>query len=51
LCVECEQKPGAAPAELFSDQKQESWLPEHGYTIASIIVSALAILVILWLRH
>jgi hypothetical protein len=53
LCVECEQKtdvPVSAAAELFSMQKQESWLSEHGYTIASLIVSALAAMLILWLR-
>jgi hypothetical protein len=53
LCVECEQKtdvPVSAPPELFSMQKQESWLAEHGYTVASLIVSALAAVIIFWLR-
>ena len=53
LCVECEEKtdsPVSAPPELFSIAKQESWFSEHGYTIASLIVSALAAAVIFWLR-
>ena len=53
LCVECEQKtdsPFSEPPELFSIAKQESWFSEHGYTLASLIVSALAAAVILWLR-
>jgi len=53
LCVECEQKsetPVAAPAELFSTQNQESWISEHGYTVASLIVSALAAAIVFWLR-
>jgi hypothetical protein len=54
LCVECEQKsdaPVSKPAELFSTQNQESWISEHGYTVASLIVSALAAALILWLRR
>jgi len=53
LCVECEQKsetPVAAPAELFSTQNQESWISEHGYTVASLIVSAVAAAIIFWFR-
>jgi len=54
LCVECEQKSDAqvpAPAELFSTQNQESWITEHGYTIASLIVSLLAAALVFWLRR
>jgi hypothetical protein len=54
LCVECEQKsdaPVPKPSELFSTQNQESWISEHGYTVASLIVSALAAALILWLRR
>jgi hypothetical protein len=54
LCVECEQKsdiPVAAAPELFSTQNQESWITEHGYTIASLIVSLLAAALIFWLRR
>jgi hypothetical protein len=54
LCVECEQKsdaPVSKPGELFSSQNQESWISEHGYTAASLIVSALAAALILWLRR
>jgi hypothetical protein len=54
LCVECEQKsdtPVVAPAELFSMQNQESWMSEHGYTVASLVVSALAAAVIYYLRR
>lgn len=54
LCVECEQKPDApalANAELFTEQHQTSWIAEHGYTVASLIVSALATAIIFWLRR
>jgi hypothetical protein len=54
LCVECEQKSDALmpPApELFSTQNQESWISEHGYTVASLIVSLVAVALIFWLRR
>ena len=54
LCVECERKPDAAIAagpELFAAQPHSSWFAEHGYTVATVIVSALAAAVILWLRR
>lgn len=54
LCVECEQKPDAAIAasiELFAAQHQPNWFAEHGYTVASLIVSALAAVIIFWLRR
>lgn len=54
LCVECELRsdvPVVASAELFNLPNQESWISEHGYTVASLIVSALAAAVILWLRR
>lgn len=64
LCVECEshsgdpsfdpksalqshQRPGA---ELFATAKEETWISTHGYTIASLLVSALAIAIVYWLR-
>ena len=56
LCVDCEthhddpkadQSPGA---EMFAIEKQESWISAHGYTIASLLVTALAAAIILWLR-
>jgi hypothetical protein len=52
--VECELKsdaPVVASAELFNLPNQQSWISEHGYTVASLIVSALAAAVILWLRR
>lgn len=54
LCIECEQKPDTAIApstELFAAHHQPSWFAEHGYTVASLIVSALAAAVIFWLRR
>jgi hypothetical protein len=54
LCVECELKsdaPVVAASEPFSLPNQESLISEHGYTVASVIVSALAAAVILWLRR
>jgi hypothetical protein len=52
LCVECEQKAGAPSpvAELFQAADQESWITAHGYTIATILVTAFALAIILWLR-
>ena len=54
LCVECELKsdaPVVAARELFSLPNHENWISEHGYTVASLIVSALAAAVILWLKR
>lgn len=53
LCVECEQKPDApvVNVELFAAQNHVSWIAEHGYTVASVIVSALATAIIFWLRR
>lgn len=52
FCVDCEKNAdvGHEPAELFSTPPQESWIDAHGYTIASILVSAIVICVIIWLR-
>ena len=53
LCVECERKSERAPArrELFATEVEESWLSAHGYTIASVVVTALTVAIVLWLRH
>jgi len=53
LCVECDQKMGPAnpPREIFSiSEKEQSWISVHGYTIASALVTAAAVAIILWLR-
>jgi hypothetical protein len=60
LCVDCEsrrddpkndpQHDPTPPAELFALGKGESWISAHGYTIASVLVSALAVAIIYWLR-
>ena len=53
LCLDCEQKPSAiaiAEAPLLSIEKQESWLSAHGYTLASLLVTALVVVILLWLR-
>lgn len=53
LCVECDQKMGPAntPAEIFSiSHHEQSWIRVHGYTIASALVTAAAVAIILWLR-
>jgi hypothetical protein len=45
--------PNSAPnpaAELFTVQRHESWIEAHGYTVASLMVSALAAAIIYWLR-
>ena len=53
LCVECEQKSESTsvPAPLFAAEAEESWLSAHGYTIASLIVTALTAALIVWLRR
>ena len=60
LCLDCEKhrddpkndpKPGAnPPSEMFATATQESWINAHGYTIASLLVTALAAAIIFWLR-
>lgn len=53
LCLDCEPKHPAgsrAPAELFSISQKESWISEHGYTIASLLLTVIAAIIILWLR-
>ena len=53
ICVDCEERGSpTSMARLFSasDKEQESWLSAHGYTIASVLVSALVAAVIYWLR-
>jgi hypothetical protein len=53
LCVDCEQKTDVAhpPAGIFSTPAHESWISAHGYTIASLLVTALAVAIIYWLRR
>jgi hypothetical protein len=64
VCVDCDahrddpnydprhdRKPDPnAAAELFALQQQESWIEAHGYTIASLLVTALTAAIIYWLR-
>ena len=52
LCLDCEKLPASSAAirELFTTDEQESWISAHGYTVASLLVTALAVAVILWLR-
>jgi len=60
LCLDCEKHqddPGsdlkldANPLpEMFATEPHESWISAHGYTIASLLVSALAVAIIYWLR-
>jgi hypothetical protein len=53
LCVECEQNPESAATarEIFTTAPEESWLSAHGYTIASALVTAITVAIILWLKH
>jgi hypothetical protein len=54
LCVECELKPEVTEKNanhLFKSEPEESWFNAHGYTIASLVVTALTAAIILWLRH
>jgi hypothetical protein len=53
LCVECERKPESVSVAtpLFTAEAEESWLSAHGYSIASLIVTALTAALIVWLRR
>ena len=53
LCVDCEQKTDVAhpPAEIISTPAHENWISAHGYTIASLLVTALTVAIIYWLRR
>jgi hypothetical protein len=55
FCVDCEARgiPSAhSVTHIFtqSEKQAESWISAHGYTIASILVSALVFAIIYWLR-
>ncbi len=52
LCLECERNPAsAAPqTEMFTLAKQERWISAHGYTVASLLVTALVAAIICWLH-
>jgi GAF domain len=53
LCVECEQKPDAPrirQPQLLVTENDDSWISTHGYTIASLLVTALVAAIIYWLR-
>jgi hypothetical protein len=53
ICVDCEERGSpTSMARLFSasEKEQEGWFSAHGYTIASVLVSALAAAIIYWLR-
>jgi hypothetical protein len=54
FCVECEEHPERIivnPGEgLFQMEAQESWISAHGYTIASLLITALVAAIIFWLR-
>ena len=55
ICVDCEERgtPSAANmVRLFTarEKVEEGWLSAHGYTIASLLVTALVAGIIYWLR-
>lgn len=54
ICVDCEERgtPSATMARLLTarQKEDESWISAHGYTIASLLVSALVAAIIYWLR-
>lgn len=54
MCVDCEERgsPSATMARLLTarQKEDESWFSSHGYTIASLLVSALVFAIIYWLR-
>jgi len=53
VCVDCEERgtPSATMVRLLSArEEEEGWLSAHGYTIASLLVSALVAAIIYWLH-
>jgi hypothetical protein len=53
FCVDCERNPNTAAAQvlpLLESERDESWITTHGYTIASVLVTALIAAIIFWLR-
>ena len=53
LCVECERKPDApkpAVPHMLAAEPDRSWIETHGYTLASLLITALVIAIIYWLR-
>jgi hypothetical protein len=54
MCVDCDERgsPSATMARLLSarQSEDESWLSANGYTIASLLVSALVAAIIYWLH-
>jgi|SRR5690242_1632208 len=54
LCVDCEQNPhasSAASTQMFASEARQSWVSAHGYTLASILVTVITVVLILWLRR
>lgn len=49
VCMDCEERGRIAPAP-FSGEEPSSWISNHGYTIASLLLPALAAALIYWLR-
>ena len=49
VCMDCEERGRVAPA-LLSGEQPSSWIGNHGYTIASLLLPALAAALIYWLR-
>jgi hypothetical protein len=50
-CMDCEERGRTSPSPgLLDPKKSESWISAHGYTIATVLVSALAAAIIYWLR-
>lgn len=53
LCVECERKPDAPRLpnpQLMTSESDPGFIENHGFTIASLLISALVIAIIYWLR-
>jgi hypothetical protein len=53
LCVECERKPDAPRLpnpQLLASESDPGFIENHGFTIASLLISALVIAIIYWLR-
>jgi hypothetical protein len=56
ICLDCEERGTSSAANMVRllstrQTEEESWLSAHGYTIASLLISALVAAIIYWLHY
>ncbi|HKW16717.1 MAG TPA: hypothetical protein VJO35_04335 [Terriglobales bacterium] len=50
ICVDCEEHRVIPAPVLFNSESPASWISSHGYSIASLLVPAIAAAIYYWLR-